>query len=604
VSEANYTIGMKDKSRYLLSGGARPPWRGWPGRCWPVLAACLVFLAACATPIRNLPAAATLTPATVNVVITADGKSRTYALAPELTVREAVVQLNLPLTDADRISPAPYTRLSEGLAIKITRVTETYEIEKAVLPFASQIVRRDDRPEGEQRLLQAGVNGEEEITYRTVFEDGTQVSRSIVKRTVIKPAAPEIIVVGSQPSFTLVPISGTLAYINGRNAWIMRQSSGQRLPITTSGDLDGKIFELSPDGAWLLCSRQVSDTTSADFNTLWAIPIPAPITPLSGAQAATTTQITPPAPLAATQPISLPVANIPFYAEWVPALTSPLSPTLVETRTIAYSNAFKIPRPPGWQANNNLLLTSWWKEKDAKTKNESWVFTTTQVLDTSLWGTYGWWGTGFALSPDGTKIAFARTDAIGLIDLQTFAQSELAVYPAYNTRGDWAWFPSLRWGPDGAYIYTLVHGGPVSLELPEDSPAFDFVALSPQTGLQLELAPRAGMFANPVPSPIQVTASGEHSFQVAFLQAMDQNADSSKSRYQLGVMDRDGSNLRFIFPPEGLPGLPANQKVTWSPDGRRLAVIYEGNLWLVDVEAGISQQLTGDGLSAKVVWGN
>ena len=595
---------MKDKSRHVNSGNAWWPWRSW------LLAACLVSLAACAAPLRSLPTATTLTPATINVVITADGKTRTYALAPDLTVREAIDKLNIPLADADRITPPPYTRISDGLAIKITRVTETYEVEKAVLPFTSQIVRRDDRPEGEQRLLQAGVNGEEEITYRSVFEDGTQVSRSIVKRTVIKPAAPEIIVVGSQPSFTLVPISGTLAYINGRNAWIMRQNSGQRLPITTSGDLDGKIFELSPDGAWLLCSRQVTDTTSSDFNTLWAIPIPAPVTPLSGAQAAATIQVTATAqvsiaaPLAAVQPISLPVTNIPFYAEWVPTLTPPLSSTEAQTRTIAYSNAFKIPRPPGWQANNNLLLTSWWTEQDPKTKKEHLVFTTTQVLDTSLWGTYGWWGTGFALSPDGSKIAFARTDAIGLIDLNTQAQSELAAYTAYNTHGDWAWFPPLRWGPDGGYLYTLVHAGPVSLELPEDSPAFDLVAISPQSGLQLKLVARAGMFANPVPSPIQVTSAGEHSFQVAFLQATDPNADSSKSRYRLGVIDRDGSNLRFIFPPEGLPGLPANEKVTWSPDGRRLAVIYEGNLWLVDVETGISQQLTGDGLSAKVVWGS
>jgi len=99
-----------------------------------------------------------------------------------------------------------------------------------------------------------------------------------------------------------------------------------------------------------------------------------------------------------------------------------------------------------------------------------------------------------------------------------------------------------------------------------------------------------------------VLETGEHSFQIAFLQAVDPNMDSSKSLYRLGVMDRDGSNAHFIFPPEGQPGLTANQTVSWSPDGRRLAVIYEGNLWLVDAQTGISQQLTGDGLSARVTW--
>ncbi len=69
---------MKDKSRHVISAGA---WRSW------LLVACVVSLAACATPLRGLPAAPTLTPATLNVTITADGKTRTYALAPDLTVR-------------------------------------------------------------------------------------------------------------------------------------------------------------------------------------------------------------------------------------------------------------------------------------------------------------------------------------------------------------------------------------------------------------------------------------------------------------------------------------------------------------------------------------
>jgi hypothetical protein len=32
-------------------------------------------------------------------------------------------------------------------------------------------------------------------------------------------------------------------------------------------------------------------------------------------------------------------------------------------------------------------------------------------------------------------------------------------------------------------------------------------------------------------------------------------------------------------------------------------VIYEGNLWLVDPDTGLTQQLTGDGLSEHLAWG-
>ena len=60
---------------------------------------------------------------------------------------------------------------------------------------------------------------------------------------------------------------------------------------------------------------------------------------------------------------------------------------------------------------------------------------------------------------------------------------------------------------------------------------------------------------------------------------------------------------RFVFPPEGQPGLSANQVVSWSPDGRLLAVVYDGNLWLVNPDTGQTQQLTGDGLATTPRWG-
>ena len=73
-------------------------------------------------------------------------------------------------------------------------------------------MRNETLAEGERRLLQVGQAGIEEITYRTVLENGIQVSRSIVRRVTIRAPTPEIIMVGTQGSFTLVPISGTVAY--------------------------------------------------------------------------------------------------------------------------------------------------------------------------------------------------------------------------------------------------------------------------------------------------------------------------------------------------------------------------------------------------------
>jgi hypothetical protein len=520
------------------------------------------------------------TAGTVTITIQADGGTTSHSLPAGLTVREAIAHAGISLGELDRLAPPPFTLIAEGTAVLITRVTEAFETEQVVLPFTSEIVHNASQPEGERRLLQVGQTGVEEVTYRTVFEDGVQISRSIVRRVIVTNPVPEIIMVGTQGSFTLVPISGTLAYINGRNAWVMRGNSGQRLPLTTAGDLDGRVFELSPDGQWLLFTREVTQANTQFFNTLWAVST-LPITP--------TRTVTRTNPL----PFSLPISNV-LYAEW-----SPVAP-----RTFAYTTAERIPRAPGRQANNDLWLMQW-----SQNAARRLTITNTMLLDSSAGGAYGWWGTGFAFAPDGRTLAYARADSIGLLSYQlgrrsitaTVVLSEVVQFTPYNTHGDWAWYPPLRWAAGGAVLYTITHGPPIGLEAAEDSPAFDLAALSMPDGLQFNLIPRAGMFANPMPSPAISTPSGETSYRIAYLQATDPN-NSPFSTYRLGLMDRDGSNARFIFPPEGQAGLSANEAIGWSPDGSLIAIVYQGNLWLIDPETGLNQQITGDGLSAQPRW--
>jgi hypothetical protein len=75
----------------------------------------------------------------------------------------------------------------------------------------------------------------------------------------------------------------------------------------------------------------------------------------------------------------------------------------------------------------------------------------------------------------------------------------------------------------------------------------------------------------------------------------------------LTVIDRDGSNKKIIFPENGAQGLDP-QHVIWSPDlldqgdAFAIAVIYQNNIWLVSLVDVQAQQITGDGLSARIDW--
>ena len=84
---------------------------------------------------------------------------------------------------------------------------------------------------------------------------------------VVTPAVAEIMMVGSQAPFTVVPVPGILAYISAGNAWVIRENTGLRQPVVTTGDLDGRVFSISPDGRWLLYTR--SGDGEDKINSLW-----------------------------------------------------------------------------------------------------------------------------------------------------------------------------------------------------------------------------------------------------------------------------------------------------------------------------------------------
>jgi hypothetical protein len=117
----------------------------------------------------------------------------------------------------------------------------------------------------------------------------------------------------------------------------------------------------------------------------------------------------------------------------------------------------------------------------------------------------------------------------------------------------------------------------------------------------IDLIPDTGMFSFPVPSPIDENSR----YQVAYLQAAFPER-SDTSRYQLMLMDRDGSNRELLFPPEGSLGLTP-QEVQWEPlveagSNRYLAFLYQGNIYLFDLLNHETFQITGDGSTTAIDW--
>lgn len=512
------------------------------------------LLAACSPQVQQ---------ADVTVYVTADGKSQDINLPAGSTVQNALSSAGIILSQTDRVIPPASSLLTEGLNITVTRVREEFETQQVIIPFERQELRNESLLTGESRLVQAGQNGFREITIRHVFENGIEIGTSVVSENIIKVPLPEIVMIGVQSPFAPLTIPGKLVYLTGGNAWIMDGSTFNRRPLVTTGDLDGYIFSLSADGKLLLFSRKSDLPQDQEINTLWVVN--------------TTTQ--------QPTPIGLGISNVVHFAAWQPG----------EEYLIAYSTVEPRSTAPGWQANNDLHFLTFKNGVPGRTID---------VLETNSGGIYGWWGMTFAWSHDGRSLAFSRPDGVGLVDINGKKLiPEFNITPL-NTHGDWAWIPGFAWGGDDQTIYLTTHAPPTGLVSLEESPNFDLVVTSLTHNPSTTLIQQTGMFAYPAVSSPRKGESGS-TFLVAFWQAIFPT-QSKTSRYQLDIMNADGTNRRLLFPAEGQSGLQPRIPPIWAPrpleGGDFIGVIYEGNLWIVDAASGQSQQVTGDGSTSQIDW--
>jgi hypothetical protein len=507
------------------------------------------------------------------VQLVVDGTARTFDFSNPMTVRQFLDEVEVETSPLDRVNPGLFTQITDGMTITIVRVTEEAECQEVPIGYDEVIRETINQEPGERTVARRGQDGSARVCEMVRYEDGVEVARDQTTRQILRDPVDQIVFIGVEDTLEPVAIEGTLAYISNGQATIIRNNSRNRQPLTVEGDLDGRVFDISADGRRLLFTRPTPETDDSSFaNDLWVI-----LDTLN------------------PTPVQLALSDV-LSAEWRPN----------NDLTFSYSTASAEGGLQGWTAFNDLYIM----QIDSQSGQAVDVEVIIDVDEYKDFGSFPYWGTRFAWSPDGQKMAYAKSDGVGLVDLEEGGFSSYIIdFPHYELAiaNGWVWQPTLAWSEDSQWVITTVHGPPYGEEDPINSIIFDVGIFNVNGSISIDnVLERTGIWASPSYSPMGTDEAGFQDWQIAYLQARNP-LNSYSAEYDVMVADRDGSNPRTIFPPDGQPGLrPVDARdiepVVWSPSGRQIAIVYQGDLWVVEVATGLAQQVTDDGQTQSVRW--
>lgn len=181
------------------------------------------------------------------VTVVVDGQSIALTFDGAVRLSEVLDGAGVTLGDLDRVHVS--AGADGSTTVTVVRIAPGDRVETAEVPFPTREQEDDTLYEGQKKVLQAGVPGTVERTYKVVTVDGVEIYASAPLEVVLTQPVEQVVAVGTKPRPTAAASSGGTYVGDGVWGALAQCESGGNPAAVSSNGLYYGLYQFSL-GTW------------------------------------------------------------------------------------------------------------------------------------------------------------------------------------------------------------------------------------------------------------------------------------------------------------------------------------------------------------------
>jgi resuscitation-promoting factor RpfB len=179
------------------------------------------------------------------IVLVSDGQERVVSTTAA-TAGDLLAEQGISLSETDRTSLYLNQGLLNRMRLQVFRVQVSEVTETAAVPHETIETADPNVLEGEKKVTQPGVDGENATTLRVTVVDGVETGREVLNTAVSREPVPELVAVGSKPRPAAPAASSNAPAADGLNwAALAKCESGGRANAVSSNGMYHGLYQFS-----------------------------------------------------------------------------------------------------------------------------------------------------------------------------------------------------------------------------------------------------------------------------------------------------------------------------------------------------------------------